>query len=193
MQDLTSVSVNHSIQTSGQLISVVSKGIPGSHLKYMAEDRRQEAMCVHCTPQDRKQEALCVHYTPQASNSGPMSVLHSETDGSSPELTVPPVQSKILSSMLQMKKLRHAPAKHQVTQLIMQIGADLIILLFPKATQDKQPRSLNVQALGQQTLPSRAQSKPLLLPTKQGKLQSGQYLPHGHKVEVLPSGGGEDT
>lgn len=74
-----------------------------------------------------------------------MTVPHSETDDSSPELTVP--SDKILSPMLQMKKLRHAPAKRQVIQVIMQIGADLIILLWPKA-QDKQLRSLNGQVSG---------------------------------------------
>lgn len=62
-----------------------------------------------------------------------------------------------------MKKLRHAGVKCQVTQLITGIGADLIILLCPKATQDEQLRSLNV---GQQMVPSRAQFKPLLLLTK---------------------------
>lgn len=58
------------------------------------QDKRQEALCVHCTPQDRMQEALYVHCTPQASNSGAMSVLRSETDGSFPELTIPPYQVK---------------------------------------------------------------------------------------------------
>lgn len=183
LQDLISVSVSHSIQTSVQPVGAVSKGFLGVSLE--ARGRGQEAMCALHTTGQEAGGTVC----PQARNSGPMSVPLSETDAFTPDLTVTPMQGKILSSMLQMKKKwRHAPAKHQVTQLITGNGADLIILLCPKATPEQA-----TEALGQQTLPPRAQSKLLLLPTKQEKLQSGKYLPHGYKAEVLPSEGGEDT
>ena len=56
LQDLISVSVSHSIQTSVQPVGAVSKGFLGVSLE--AHGRGQETMCaLHTTGQ----EALCVH------------------------------------------------------------------------------------------------------------------------------------